>query len=165
MAGLLNCSAQEEALLDEGATYSTLGYPQLNGDGDNPINELSPGYVYFTQFPNALDASLGIVRVPSISACQALGEAISSLGINSSDYKLARVVINDGEINTANSVDHPSWVFYFAQVYQGYWLDVDSATGFSASAEVYQDTGVARPSPHPLTLPPDENISLSVSYA
>ena len=165
-AGLLNCSAQEEAFLNEGATYSALDYPQLNGDGDNPIDALSPAYVYFTQFPNAIDANLGVVGASSIGACQALGEAISSLGINSSNYRLARVVINDGEINTANSVEQPSWVFYFAQVYQGYWLDVDTATGFSSSAEVYSNTGVARASsPFPLNLPPNDNISLSVSYA
>jgi len=163
--GLLDCTAQEKAFLNEGATYSRLGYPEIAGDGDNPINAQSPAYVYFVQFPNEFeDVSLGTVGVPMIGACQALGEAISLLGIDSSNYALARVVINDGEVNTANYVSDPSWYFYFAQIYQGYWLDAKTATGFSASAAVDAVTGHAEPSMGNLALPSaPQNLTVNVN--
>lgn len=135
MAGLLDCTTQEKAFLIEGETYSQLGYPQLRGDFDNPINALSPAYVYFVQFP-AGEATLGDVQAPMIGVCQALGEAISSLGINSSNYRLAQFVVDDGVVNTDSyGVSDPTWTFYFAQVYQGFWID-GTVNEFSASAEV-----------------------------
>ncbi len=88
------------------------------------------------------------------SACQALGDAISSLGINSSDYRLAEVAINDGEVNVIASVSDPTWTFYFARLYQGYFVE-GSLGHFSASAVVNSVSGHAgHLSAEPLSLSP-----------
>ena len=138
MAGLLDCTTQEKAFLNEGGTYSQLGYPQLKGNLDNPFNPLSPGYVYFVQFPNSggYDVPLGDVQIPMIGVCQALAKATSYLGIDPSNYTLAKVAVDDSELNIGFPTYSATWTFYFARTYQGYWLD-GAVNSFSAEATVY----------------------------
>lgn len=166
MAGLANCSAREEAFLDEGKTYSQLGYPKLIGDSDNPINALSPAFVYFVQFrgQGQSEITLGDVQVPMISACQALGDAIASLGINSSDYRLAQVAMNDGEVNVYAPVSDPTWTFYFARLYQGYEVE-GTVNDFSAGGVVNSVSGsVGHRSVDALSLSPlPQNYTLNVN--
>lgn len=173
-AGLLNCTEQEEAFINEGAIYSQMGYPVLQGDDDNPVNPQSPVDFYVVQFPNQPEnvqfsnepnnVLIGTVDVPVISVCQALAEAISSLGIDSSNYKLAEVAVTDGGLNLGYPAS-ASWTFYFAHVYQGYWLEGIPDNLFSASASVDAVNGsVYDLSLDNLTLPSArQNWTLSVN--
>lgn len=169
-AGLVNCTTQEEAFLNDGAIYSELGYPQIPGSGDNAFSYPKPEFVYFVQFPDeTMDVNLGNVQVPMISACQALGDAIDHLGVNPQNYSLAAVSINDAELNTFFPTVEAYWTFYFAQVHQGYWVDSSGENldtqgmGFAAAATVNAVSGHTSGDVNAVSLPSGADIALNLN--
>jgi hypothetical protein len=134
-AELLNCTGQEKAFINAGI-YSKMGYPMVEGNDESPSGPLSLGIIYLASSPDG-HIAVGNVEVPMISFCQGLSQAVSSLGIDSKNYTLAEVFLNDAEAYTGGSPGDPTWMFYFAQVYQGYWLDGGvNGLYFSATANV-----------------------------
>ncbi|MDA4115616.1 MAG: hypothetical protein OK442_03555 [Thaumarchaeota archaeon] len=135
-AALLNCTGPEEAFINEGGIYSQLGYPIVVGNSHSPTGPLSPGTFYLV-YPAGDGIAIGDLVLPMISFCQALSKAISSLGIDSANYTLAKVILNDGEAYPGGGAGDPTWTFFFAQVYQGYWIDGGmDGYYFSATATV-----------------------------
>ncbi len=135
--GVLNCTGPAEAFVDEGALYSQFGYPLLSGyTTANYIDPLRPSFIYFVQFPNEYDVALGNLEIPMSTVCQGIGYAATALGISPSNYTLAEVSLNDAELNTAYPSTTVSWDFYFARVYDGYWIYGTVGSSYSAVARV-----------------------------
>ena len=135
--GVLNCTGPEKAFINEGALYSQLGYPFLSGyTTGNYIDPLRPSFIYFVQFPEGFDVPLGNLEIPMSTVCQGIGYAASRLGLDPSNYTLAGVSLNAAELNIAFPATTASWDFYFARVYQGYWIEGTIDGSYSAAARV-----------------------------
>jgi hypothetical protein len=170
-AGLVNCTTQEEAFLNDGPIYSELGYPLIPGNGDSAFSYPEPAFVYFVQFPNGpgLDVNLGNVQMPMISACQALGDAIDHLGVDPQNYSLAAVSINDAELNIGFPTLEADWIFYFAQLHQGYWVDSpgedtdEQGIGLAAAVTVNAVSGHTTGGVNAVSLPSGADIALNLN--
>jgi len=135
-AELLNCTGPEKAFIRQGGIYSQLGYPMVVGNKESPAGPMTLG-TYYLDYTADGGIAIGNVVISMISFCQALSKAVSSLGIDPANYTLAEVFLNDAEAYPGGYAGDPTWTFFFAQVYQGYWLDGGmDAYYFSATATV-----------------------------
>lgn len=170
----LSCTGATGQFLEEGL-YSQLGYPRIGYNGYTSLEPQRANYTYWISRPDGALFYLGAMQGPVMNVCEALGLATSSLHLDPSNYTLAAVTFDAGMIIGGSVVsEFPSWTFFLARIYQGFWLDgtvgnVTENGGYSASVSVDAINGtVGAPSFDLSSLPvagEHYNIILNASQA
>jgi len=118
-------SGNASTILNASKVYSQLGYPKVLYNSDHGIDL---PIQYSPSLPNFTFGSYDVESAPVINFTEATHLAESKAALNMANYSLAVAEFEPGGIkNTAYTGIYslaglPSWNFWFAQVYHGYWL-------------------------------------------
>ncbi|HUK75151.1 MAG TPA: hypothetical protein VLU99_05105, partial [Nitrososphaerales archaeon] len=98
-----------EAFAKVPALYSSLGYPAVDYGGYPKVNYSQVDCPSFTP-PQVMGLS------------QAIGIAVSYLGLDPSNYSFAAAQFSPGNVPSCSQVDSPLWGLSFARAYGGFWV-------------------------------------------
>jgi hypothetical protein len=165
----LACSGVAGQFLQEGL-YSPFGYPKIGYNGYTSLEPYKSNYTYWISRPDGALFYLGAMQTPLMNVCESLGLAVSALDLNPSNYTLAALFYDAGWIIDGKMVSRPAWTFFFARVYQGFWLDatVGNTTdngGYSAAIDVDALNGTTETASFDLSSLPasGQNYSLTLN--
>ena len=118
--------------------YRQAGYPEIAYDGWLQYSPSLPNYTVYIRTLQAPGVyfKLGTLRVPVINFSIAIRLATSTANLDLARYNLVLAYFGPGFIVNETLYDHPTWSFYFARVYENFWLYGSYAAGSSVCSAV-----------------------------
>jgi hypothetical protein len=118
--------------------YRQAGYPEIAYNGWLQYSPSLPNYTVYLRTLQAPGVSfkLGTLRVPVINFSAAIRLATFTANLDPTRYNLVLAYFGLGFIVNETLYDHPQWSFYFARVYENFWLYGSYAAGSSVCSAV-----------------------------
>ena len=119
--------------------YRQAGYPQITYSGGLQYSPSLPNYTVYIRTLQAPGVyfKLGTLRAPVINFSTAIKLATFTTNLEPTKYNLVLAYFGPGFIVNETLYDHhPQWSFYFARVYENFWLFGSYAAGISVCSVV-----------------------------
>ncbi len=153
------------ALLRGSTIYSQLGYPLVSYNGNSQYSPSKPNFTLSYRSTHlGLDDVGFAVATPVMSLTQAVRLVESPEGPSKANYSLVAAEFDPGIIVNNTVWQSATWLLWFAQVYDGFWLfgQGNDASSFLFSVNAASGT-VSQPTSFPTYQPLPGNYALTVT--
>jgi hypothetical protein len=121
--------------------YASLGFPKISYYPYGENAPFLPGKPNFTlqerTGPPYYAGYMASILAPVLSLKEAVRLAASNAKLDPVNYTLNSAVFLPGEVDSRVLASDPEWHLYFAQIYDGYWVDDPrGGLGYSIEADV-----------------------------